>query len=206
MPLIRKPTKTSAANAPDATGVLKSLTSPDVDERWKAARAAADISGAAVVLGKAIPNESDARVREAMFTSVARSRAPESVDVLLGLLRSDNANFRTGALDAMRAMGPAVLDKLPAILHDADSDIRILSCELLRHLPGDAATELLCDLLDGEQDVNVCAAAVDVLAEVGGTAAIPALERCEARFAPSPFLSFAIKTAAQRITAAKSRV
>ena len=34
---------------------------------------------------------------------------------------------------------------------------------------------MLCDLLAGEQDVNVCAAAVDVLAEVGDTAACPVL-------------------------------
>ena len=45
------------------------------------------------------------------------------------------------------------------------------------------ATRLLCGLIEREQHPNVCAAAIDVLTEVGTPEAIPALEKCAARFA-----------------------
>lgn len=199
MPLIRKTTEIPSAAGQTSEGVLKALSSPIVAERWAAARAAANIPGAPAILGNAIATESDARVREAMFTSVARSHAPESTEALVALLRSDNASLRTGALDAMRAMGPAILDKLPALLHDQDRDIRVLSCELLRHFPSGEVNGLLCGVLAVEQDVNVCAAVIDVLAEVGNADALPALTQCEIKFRDSPFLSFAIKIAVERI-------
>ncbi|MFZ3326051.1 MAG: hypothetical protein WA231_09235 [Methylocella sp.] len=48
---------------------------------------------------------------------------------------------------------------------------------------------------------NVCAAAVDVLAEIGDVQALPTLWRCAARFPNDPFLAFAIKVAADRLRA-----
>jgi hypothetical protein len=41
----------------------------------------------------------------------------------------------------------------------------------------------------------VCAAAVDVLAEIGSADAAPCLDRCRARFAGQAFLTFAITQA-----------
>ena len=43
--------------------------------------------------------------------------------------------------------------------------------------------------------------AVEVLAEVGGAEALPALARCAERFRGTPFLEFSIKVAADRIRA-----
>jgi len=47
--------------------------------------------------------------------------------------------------------------------------------------------------------VNVCAGAVDVLAEAGDASALPALGRCAARFPGEIFLGFAIRVATQRL-------
>ena len=88
---------------------------------------------------------------------------------------------------------------LPRLLADRDVDMRILSCELARGLPDTEATTLLCTLLSGESEVNVCGAAIDVLTEVGGPAAIPALAACAQNFPENPFLAFAVKTAIDRI-------
>ena len=57
------------------------------------------------------------------------------------------------------------------------------------------ATRLLCDLIEREQHPNVCAAAIDVLTEVGTPEALPTLEKCAVRFAATPFLPFAISVA-----------
>ena len=54
------------------------------------------------------------------------------------------------------------------------------------------ATRVLCELLEHEPHPNVCAAAIDVLAEVGTRDAIPALKACAERFAGTPFLPFAV--------------
>jgi replication-associated recombination protein RarA len=64
------------------------------------------------------------------------------------------------------------------------------------------ATRLLCDLIEREQHPNVCAAAIDVLTEVGTPEAIPVLEKCAVRFAETPFLPFAISVAIARISGA----
>jgi HEAT repeat protein len=205
MPLVRRPVNPPTVATPDAAAILTALKSPDADERWAAARAAAQVAGGAAELIRAVWIESYANVREAMLTSLARIGSAESIEGLLSLLRSDDANLRTGALDALRSMTSATRDLLPRLLTDSDVDVRILSCELARNLPGDEATGHLCVLLAREQDANVCAAAIDVLTEVGGDAALPVLAECAERFHETPFLVFAIEVATDRITADTKR-
>jgi HEAT repeat protein len=120
-------------------------------------------------------------------------------------VRSDDASIRRGALDALMAMPHAAAPHLPGLLADADSDVRLLSCEIVRQLPAEDATRLLLPVLNTETVANVCAAAADVLAEIGTADAIPALAVAEARFAGEPFLRFAIETARERIAGATGR-
>jgi HEAT repeat protein len=200
MPLVRKPTDHAPAPKPEAADVLGLLGSANPDERWAAARAAANVVGGVSAIAAALPTEHDSRVRQAMFTSLARHATPESLDAVVGLLRSDSAHLRTGALDALRIMAGEAPEVLPRLLGDADAGVRVLSCELARSLPIAEATRLLCGLLATEQEVNVCAAAVDVLAEVGSIDALPALDECASRFGDSPFIAFAIKVATDRIS------
>ena len=197
MPLIRKPTPHTAAARPD----LKGLDSHNADDRWAAARAAAEVPGSSAALAAALRKEQDPRVREAIFTALARIGAPEGVAELVRILRCDDAGLRTGALDALRILSRTQHDFLPGLLQDPDADVRILSCELARGLATEEASMLLANLLGTEREINVCAAAVDVLAEVGGDRALPALAECARRFAHTPFLVFAIKVATDRITA-----
>lgn len=201
MPLIRKPARSTAAPSIDASSVLSALASGSEDERWTAARAAADAPDGDQALAHALENERSSRVREAIFTSLVRIGTARSVELVVPFLRSDNANLRTAALDALRAMKTAVGTHLPAMLHDEDVDIRILACELARNFPSADASRLLCGALDSEADANVCAAAVEVLAEVGGPEALPVLERCATRFRGTAFLEFSIGITIDRIRA-----
>jgi len=111
--------------------------------------------------------------------------------------------LRTGALDAMRAMMGDVRPVLPDLLADPDTDIRILTCDLVRDLPPADATRLLCEVLARETNANVCAAAVDVLADIGEAEALPFLEACSGRFDDVTFLTFAITLATERIIAGR---
>ncbi|HEX4183721.1 MAG TPA: HEAT repeat domain-containing protein [Caulobacteraceae bacterium] len=202
MPLIRKdssaPTAPQAATAPsDAHG----LTQGSASERRATARALGANPDEIEALGQALASEADPHVRGAIFTSLVRHAGPASVAAILPHLRSDDANLRTGALDALRAMPQAVEPQLSALLGDADSDVRLLACEIVRGLSPNYGTPLLTALLERESEVNVCAAAIEVLAETGDADALPALSRCAERFANEPFLVFSVKVASDRIRA-----
>lgn len=199
MPLVRKPTRVTSASPLGEHASLAALASGTDDERWAAARAAADFPDQARALGEAALRERDPRVREAIFTSLVRIATPGSVEALLPLLRVDEASLRTGALDALLSMKSLAWPYVPGLLRDRDSDVRLLACELARGMPGDDATRVLCDLLEDEVAPNVCASAVEVLGEVGGPDALPTLARCAARFRETAFLEFAIRITADRI-------
>lgn len=200
MPLIRKdppaPVESSPSDLRQAGARLRRGTP---QERWSAARSLGLRPGAARVLGDALAVEPDARVREAIFTSLARLACPESVEAVIAQVRSDDAGLRAGAFDAMRQMIAAVRPRLPALLTDPDPDVRILCCDLVREISSSEGTELLRAVLERDPEPNVCAAAVEVLAEIGQETALPSLESCRARFPGQDFLIFAIEIAAQRI-------
>lgn len=205
MPLVRKPTQPPRHQQKSPAEVLAGLASTSSEERWAAARAATEIPETAAALAAALPREADSRIREAMFTSLARMGTRDSVTRILPMLRSDDSALRAGALDALRLSPIAAHELLPELLSDPDADVRILSCELARTLPSEEASRKLCALLTHEKEINVCAAAIEVLAEVGDEAALSTLAQCARRFSQVSFLGFAIKLATDRIRAAGNR-
>jgi HEAT repeat protein len=156
------------------------------------------VPGSTPALADALAREKDARVREAILTSLSHTR--EGLAIVLPYVRSDEAEVRTAALDALRSAAAAIEPLLEESLHDPDPDVRLLICDVVRALPSTVATRLMVELLDREQAVNVCGAALEVLAEVGEPSAVPALDRCAGRFPDEPFLLFSARLAAQRIT------
>jgi hypothetical protein len=134
------------------------------------------------------------------MTALIRVGDGASVQVLLPYLRSQDAGQRGAAIEALQALPDAIMPFMVALLHDADSDVRILATELARNMPAAEATRLLSDLLEHDPHVNVCGAAIEVLAEVGTPAALPALRRCATRFAGTSFLPFAVSIAVARIS------
>jgi HEAT repeat protein len=200
MPLIRQnPDDRPSVAGLEERDLLAALTGGTGEERWAAARAAAEVPGGVMALGQALSREADPRVREAIFTSLARLGTRESAEAVLPHLRSDDANLRIGALDALRAMPQAAGAHVPGLLADPDPDVRGLGCELARGLDPAIAIRVLCDRLASEPEANVCAAAVEVLAEIGGPEALPVLADCADRFRSDPFLPFSIKVAVERI-------
>ena len=197
MPLIRKDAQ--AGGAQPVASALSQLKSDSSEERWSAARSLGKSAEDVAALSAALAVESVPRVREALLTALARIGTADAVQAILPLLRSKDAAIRTGALDALNAMPGAVEAHLPKLLADPDPDVRLLVCDTLRRLPGPVASRYLCELLNQEMVPNVCAAAIEVLSEVGDSQALPVLARCAARFADEPFLVFSIRIAAERI-------
>lgn len=198
MPLIRKPQNVLSCPAPDPNALVH-LRASGADERWAAARQLGGQPGYAVLLAEALAREDDPRVREALFTALAQDGGTAAVAVILPFLRSPDAALRMGALDALATLPDAVATNIGELLTDPDPDVRTLSCDLARRLPASEANSHLGALLDRELDGNVCAAAVEVLSEVGTEDAIAALRSCAARFADNRFLIYAIELAIQRL-------
>jgi HEAT repeat protein len=201
MPLIRG--SQGAASQGDATQQRAALDSPDVESRWMAARALSGRADAVPALAAALAREAMPRVREAIMTALMRIGNAASVEAILPYLRSQDAGLRAAAVEALQALPEAIAPFMPPLLNDGDSDVRLLATELARNMNASEATSLLCGLIEREQHPNVCAAAIDVLTEVGTPAALPALQRCAERFADTPFLPFAITVAIARISGAE---
>jgi HEAT repeat protein len=168
-----------------------------------AARALSGNVDAVPILAAALVGEQVPRVRAAIMTALMRIGNAASVAVILPYLRSQDAAVRGDAMEALQALPEAIAPFMAALLSDDDSDVRLLATELARNMTASEATRLLCDLIEREQHPNVCAAAIDVLTEVGTPQALPALERCADRFAATPFLPFAISVAIARISSAE---
>jgi HEAT repeat protein len=201
MPLVKK---TLADPKPEAKGGLPALTaglqSAKPEERWEAARQLAAFPESLSALAALLETETDARVRDAALTSLAKSNSNASFETILRYLRVDDAALRTAALDALKLMPEWVAARLDALLADADIDIRVLACDLARVAPPATSQNALAAVLRTDQSINVCAAAVDLLAEIGTPEILPALAAC-ARRLPDPFLGFSIEMATTQIYA-----
>ncbi|WP_336489619.1 HEAT repeat domain-containing protein [Methylobacterium nigriterrae] len=150
-------------------------------------------------LGAALGTESDPRAREALLAALLAIADDAAAAALARHLRSENAGLRNACIEALQAMPFAAFSVLPALLADADPDVRLLATEIARAQPTETANALLAALLAGEAHPNVCGAAVEVLAEVGTAEAVPALRAARARFAKEAFLPMAIDTVLARL-------
>lgn len=185
----------------DLPGLLAQLRSAQAEDRRWAARDLAEHASAATALGEALLSERDARVREALFISLTALASDKAVAGLLPLLRSEDAALRNGAIEALSSMPQAVAPRISALLHDSDPDVRIFTVNLLGDLRHAQVLPWLLLVLAQDTEVNVVAAALEVLAEVGQPQHVPALVAVRQRFADDPFIGFSVEMATQRMEA-----
>ncbi|MCF8204816.1 MAG: HEAT repeat domain-containing protein [Methylotenera sp.] len=186
----------------DLLGLQQQLGDADPRQRRLAARDLAAHPQAALSLGQALAAETDGAVREALFTSLATLASEAAVQSLLPLLRSEDATLRNGAIEALAAMPQAVAPCVDGLLCDPDPDVRIFTVNLLGELRHASVPGWLVQVLRHETHVNVVAAALEVLAEVGSSAELPALRAARDRFDDDAFIQFAADLAISRIEAA----
>jgi HEAT repeat protein len=204
MPFVKRdlPVRSAAAAQPE-DGLayrIAALGDHDAAVRWAAARALGADVAAVPALATALGVERVPRVREAIMTALMRIGGETSVNALLPWLQSQDAGLRAATIEALQALPAATLPFMASLLANGDSDVRILACELARNMPAADATRVMSGLIEHEPHPNVCAAAVDVLAELGTREAVSALRACGERFAGTPFLPFAVSVAIARIT------
>jgi HEAT repeat protein len=180
--------------------LIARLAAADPDDRRHAARELARQGDAVEPLAARLHVETDARVRDALFASLAEIGGQDAAERVAESLRSEDAALRGGAVDALKSLADDAIDVLDALLDDADADVRILAVEVTRVWPSDVAVPRLRYVLEHDAHVNACAAAVDVATEVGTADLVPALQALRLRFPGEPFLAFAAEIACSRIT------
>jgi HEAT repeat protein len=186
----------------DIAGLSAQLRAGDAEQRRWAARDLVEHPGACPLLGAALLAETDSSVREAIFTSLAAIASEGAVAALLPLLRSEDAQLRNGAIEALAGMPDAVAPSIAELLRDRDSDVRIFTVNLLADLRHNQVLSWLQQVLQHDTEVNVVAAAIEVLAEAGSPDHVDALRAVCRRFADDPFITFAAAMAVERIESA----
>lgn len=183
----------------DVSGLCAQLRDGDAEQRRWAARDLTGHAEAVGVMGERLLAEKDARVREALLVALTATPGESTVAALLPLLRTEDAQLRNGAIEALGAMPMAVAPRVAALLRDGDPDVRIFTVNMLGDLRHDHVTHWLLQVLKHDSEVNVVAAAIEVLAEVGSPEHATALHQAAARFPQDPFIAFAATVAAERI-------
>ena len=175
------------------------LDDPDPATRRFAARALASVAAAGEMLCDRLEVEQDESVRLALLGSLREHCTPVVVDRLVETLRSEDAGLRSSVIELLSEWPEAVALRILALLSDPDSDVRIFAVNILSLLAHPDVPVWLKQVLEEDPHVNVCAAAVDILTDVGSEDAVPALEALIRRFPVEPFLTFAVGLELQRI-------
>ena len=186
----------------DLSGLVAQLGDADASvRRWAARDLAAHPQAAAAVCAR-LNEERDASVRAVLFSSATQLGGASVVQAMVQLLRSEEPALRNGAIEVLAALPDAVSPHIDKLLHDADSDVRIFTVNLLGDLRHPKVPQWLSQVLLHESEINVVGAALEVLAEVGVAETLPALRSAKARFAADAYIGFSVDLAIERIEAA----
>ncbi len=185
----------------DTAGLVEQLGDDDPTARRWAARDLALHPEASAALCARLKEEADLSVRSAMFTSLSTMGGPEVAETMIGLLRTEDAGLRNGAIEVLAGLPDAVAPRIEALLHDADSDVRIFTVNLLGDLKHPRVPTWLTQVLLEDAAVNVVGAALEVLTEVGTVESVPVLRATASRFPDDAYIGFAVDLAIERIGA-----
>jgi HEAT repeat protein len=166
--------------------------------RW-AARDLVDFHDASKALLSRLQREQDISVREIIFTTLTCLGDEVAVAGLVECLRSEDAALRNEAIEAMKQLPDEVSLIMRNLLSDSNADVRIFAVNILESLRHLNVESWLIDVIEQDDEVNVCATAVDLLGEVGTSSASTALTRLKGRFVKEPYIQFAADLALKRI-------
>jgi HEAT repeat protein len=169
-----------------------------VARRWMA-RDLVACPGSALALVDRLKREGDASVREVILTTLTQIGDPTAVGGLVECLRNGDAALRNEVIETMKQLPDAVAPIMRGLLADEDSDVRIFAVNILETLRHPEVERWLIGVVESDPQVNVCAAAADLLSEVGTEAAEGALVRLKARFRDEPYVRFTADLALKRI-------
>jgi HEAT repeat protein len=204
MPFVEKQSSAPVAEEERNRGrelpdLLAQLEAEDPTARRWAARDLASYPQAVPDLLRCLTHEAESAVREMILTSLIRMKDVRAVAGLAECLRGENVSLRNAAREAIRQFPQDAPEVVQPLLCDADADVRIFAINVLQTIPHPHVEDWLLGVLAREGHVNVCAAAVEALVDVGTAKALDPLVRLKLQFVEEPYLQFAIDLALNRI-------
>lgn len=179
--------------------LLAELESDDPGRRHQVALRLAERAECFPVVCHALVREPAVEVRHAFFSGLIRLGNENVVEFLVGLLRSEDPGLRSGAVDALTQMPQLFSAQLEDLIRDPDGDVRLLAINVLEGMRHPDVPKWLHRVLEDEEDVNICAAAINAMAGHARETDIPLLEAVRARFADSPFVRFSVNAVLSEI-------
>jgi HEAT repeat protein len=155
---------------------------------------------AAEALCATLLNEADDALRDAIAVSLASAGGHGVVSKLAPMLRSDDPAIRNIAVDILKELPQDVAPLMETLLSDPDPDVRILMVNVLASLRHAKVEAWLIGVVAHDENVNVVAAAVEALVEIGGVAARGALSRAADRFSHEPFIVISVENALHHVS------
>ncbi len=203
MPLVRSSSSaisepTESVGSIDVSKLRDEIESDDIEIRRAAVRLA-HRAGEADILARRLEDESDAALRESILTNLVRIGGVKAARPLIDSLRSENAQLRNAVIESLQTMGEPIIPEIETLLDDDNPDLRIYAVNILQSMRSPRVPDIALRVIACDPHVNVCAAAVDVLAEVGRPEMADELRAVAGRFPDHPFLAFAVRAAIKRI-------
>jgi len=138
-------------------------------------------------------------VQEAIISSLIAIGNETVVDCCANLLRSEDAYVRNVAIEVLQTLDVKSLSVAGQMLYDPDTDVRLFAVNVLGELHSQEACELLRQVIESDENVNVAAAAVECLGEMGlRTEDREAITAARERFS-DPFFSYAADSALKKM-------
>jgi HEAT repeat protein len=199
MPLTKPRMAAPAPQADDYPVLLAALDDNAPVTRSQAALALSDHPAAAGALLARLPREDNAVVRSAIVTALTCIGNADAVSGLARCLGGEDVWLRNAAIEALRSLPEHVAPLMGHLLTDPDRDVRILALGVLDDLRHPDAERWLLHVLECDDDVSVCGAALDILAQLATPAVRSAVQALLQRFAAEPYVQFAGALVLRRI-------
>jgi HEAT repeat protein len=198
----RKPNQTSSARKPkrpNCEQLAVGLDDSDATVRRHSARDMVHCPNAVDALANRLKQEVDVAVREAILDTLAKLKEPSAINELVACLHSQDPALRNEAIETLKNIPLDLSATLKSLLSDPDADIRIFAVNILESRCEPEVERWLIDVIEQDENMNVCATAADLLCEVGTEAALDPLMRLKERFASEAYIQFASDLALKRI-------
>jgi len=193
----------SVPTVEDMPMLLRGLHSDDEELRRMSARDLGRFPESAHALAAQLEVERVTVVAEAIINSLAQIGDDAAVDVLIPFLRSEQVFIRNETIEVLKGLPHRVAPAMESLLTDPDADVRIFAVNVLESLRHPKVVDWLIGVIEQDDHVNVCATALDLIAEVGDESCLEALNRVRARFPNEPYLQFVAEMAQGRIQSDK---
>lgn len=181
--------------------LIQRLNQGDERSRRYAAQDLAAFPSPAVVeaLCYRLVQESSRLVQEAIAGTLVAIGSEAVVTRVSTLLASQDAYLRNLAVEILQALGQQARETLLGLLQSSDPDIRLLTVNVLGEARYREAAATLRQVVETDPDLNVVAAAIECLGEMGlRQEDIAAIGRARERF-DDPFLDYVAEQALRKI-------